>query len=594
MEIFMCGIFATTGSAINFKTMLNGLKKLEYRGYDSAGVYISSLDSRAYCHSIGNIKQLSKKEFTDLGTLGLSHTRWATHGKVTEENTHPFIFKSFALVHNGIIENFDILKGQYFKTTRNIESDTKLIGMLIQLFIESGDAEFSALKKTASLLQGQNAIVVAFHDDPTRLYTIRKKLPLVFGKNDSNQQLYLSSDQLTIDSSGKYQIPDESIGIISLQMHKFESVKGIRKLNPIQLKLSVESTINTYCSEKPIYIQEIEQQPNILDIIISKYINWAKPEINSKLCGIEGINLGKVDRIIITGCGSAYHGGLFLKKFLEQYIRIPVNVELANELTLTSNLISPKALFIAFSQSGETADILSAVYIAKKGKCQILSFCNRDDSELTRLSDKTILLSCDQEYSVASTKVLSSMVLCSYLFALDVAKNRGLLKKRELLEKIMELKDLKSKLDNTIKNKKILSAKASELAQKKHLIIIGRHFDKILGLEAALKIKELTYIPCDAIASGELKHGSLALVEEGYPVLSIQSDSNLKQMNQLTHRELTTRGTNLFQLISDKEPLIVSLFIQLIKIQLLSFHMATYLKRNVDQPRNLAKSVTVA
>ena len=423
----MCGIFAMQGTEVNLEKIYQGLKKLEYRGYDSSGIVIHNRSEFRDFRSIGSVDNLKNELAEFSGTIGLGHVRWASHGRVSLENSHPIINEHVSVIHNGIIENFRELSSQfldndYIKT----DCDTSVLNLMLKHKLEQGLSCREAFLSLARSIKGQNAVCVVFHNQPDQLYFYRSGLPLVFSKFD--QGIIVTSDCFSLPEyvENYCDLPDQCVGILNnKEVEVFSIAEG--KVPEIKLESYTHEKLESVDSSY--YSHEIYQQPRILEEIIQSYINQAKDQINSSLCGISGLNFGKVDRIVLTGCGSAYRGALIAKCFIEKYTNIPIIVEVANELGYRKNLLTSKTLLIVFSQSGETADVLALMPYIHQQKIQSVVFTNRMNSKLAKLASKTIDLKCGIEISVASTKALTSMIFCSYLFSLDFAKSRGRLKK---------------------------------------------------------------------------------------------------------------------------------------------------------------------
>lgn len=608
----MCGIVGYTGKREAAPIMLGGLKRLEYRGYDSAGVVVLSEGELRLSKAKGYVDDLSKK--TDggrliKGTTGIGHTRWATHGKPSDENAHPHLSCNgkIALVHNGIIENYQrlremlISKGIEFKS----ETDTEVAANLIQYFYK-GDI-IKAVSEAALRLEGSYALGIICEDYPDLLLATRKESPLILGiGKDEN---FLASDVAAVleHTRDVYYLSDNEIAVISPGNIKIFSceLEEIKK-TPSRVDWDISS------AEKGGYehfmIKEIMEQPEAVRKTLS-------PRIKNGRVVLDDINLDpeylrSLSRIYIVGCGSAYHVGIVAKYNLEKLARVPVEAVLASEFRYSSPLADEKTLVICISQSGMTADTIAAMREARRLGARVLSIVNVVGSVIANESDWCLYTWAGPEIAVATTKAYSTQLAVTYLLALVLAEARGTITKAAYAELIEGLRQLPDKLAETLKCKEHIQYLASIYFNKEDIFFIGRNIDYALTLEASLKLKEISYIHSDAYAAGELKHGTISLIEDGTLVIAMASYLKLVEKTVSNIVEVKSRGAEILTLTtasgrdhvahtSDNiitvpdihEVLLPSLAV--VPMQLLAYYIALMRGCSIDKPRNLAKSVTV-
>jgi glucosamine--fructose-6-phosphate aminotransferase (isomerizing) len=607
----MCGIIGYIGNKNSSAILIEGLKRLEYRGYDSAGIAVVNKGKLSIVKCKGRISDLERllEKRNIPGNLGLGHTRWATHGKPSTANAHPHTDSSgrICVVHNGIIENFNDLKRSLKKEGYKFvsETDTEVVAHLISKFY-TGNLE-DAVKKALRKIKGSYALGIMNLDQPDKIVAVRHDSPLVIGIG--RQENFIVSDVSAIlDHTKKVlYLHDDEIAEISKDTVKISDLKG-RLIHRKVDTISCTSEEAQKSGFSHFMLKEIYEQPHVLSRIFSHYVR-AKGAIRFEHLNIENDFFKKIENVIIIACGTAYHAGLVGKYIIESFVRIPVWVDLGSEFRYRNPIIREKTLVIAISQSGETADTLAAVRQAKKNKVKVLSICNVLGSLLTRESDSTIYTQAGPEISVASTKAFTAQIMILYLLGLYLADLRDTLSKDYIHKAISCLREIPHK------QKKILeSAKDIKAIAKKHLhfgafLYLGRNINFPIALEGALKLKEISYIPSEGYAAGEMKHGPIALIDEYRAVVCIANDSFIFDKMISNVQEILARRGKIIAIATQgntqlkdylKEiifiPKIEDIFsplLTIIPLQLLAYFIAVLKGHDVDKPRNLAKSVTV-
>ena len=613
----MCGIVGYVGKENCVPILLNGLKNLEYRGYDSAGIAVIQNNNIKIKKEKGRIKVLENLLKSDYysSNNGIAHTRWATHGEPSKENSHPHedITHTFAVVHNGIIENYKEIKDflENCNYTFSSQTDTEVIPNLIHYNYskteKTKDNFFKAVYNACNKLKGSFAILVICKDFPDIQIVARNGSPLVLGKK--NNEFYISSDIPAILEYTKdfCFLNDNEFAIIEDNNTQFfnNDMKEIKK--------DFKTIDMDYCfSNKRGYpdfmIKEIFEQPDAIKRTINNRINL------NNICDFSDISLTKdelslINQIYIVGCGSAMHAGLVGKNIIEKLLKIPSNVEIASEFRYKDPLIDKNTLCIFISQSGETFDTIAALKLAKQKGCKTIAITNVFNSSITREADFTLYTKAGPEISVASTKAYSCQVSLICLFAIYLAEllNTYDLKILENLKK--ELLDLPEKIDHILDNKSQIEEIANKLYLKKDMFFLGRGIDYLTCLEGSLKLKEISYIHSEAYSAGELKHGPIALIEKDTTAVSIVTDSNLAKKTISNLQEVIARGAKIFIISDDKDIIdnfdsdfyfiipttnsLLSPILSIIPLQLFSYYITLKKGLDVDKPRNLAKSVTV-
>lgn len=603
----MCGIVGYIGTKKAVPVLINGLLSLEYRGYDSSGVCVLNNDTLEVVKDKGRVKNLQDNPKIEnlIGNVGIAHTRWATHGIPSKENSHPHLdmSKTFAVVHNGIIENYAELrellssKGYTFIS----QTDTEVIPNLISYYYEQEKDVLKAIKLTLNSLKGSYAIEVITPILKDTMIVARKDSPLVIGV--SNGENYVASDiPAVLNYTNKfYFLDDNEIAVLKKDSISFfnTDLKEISKeLKDIEWNLGkVEK--NGY---EDYMLKEIYEQPNaVLETIGSRL----KPNEKCQFDDLD-INLDGINKIYIIACGTAMHSGLATKYAFEHFCKIPVEVDMASEFRYRDPLINENTLCIFVSQSGETADTIAALNLAKKAGSKTLAVVNVIGSSLTRLADYTIYTHAGPEIAVASTKAYTCQVVLLNVLAAYFAEILGYTSK-ELDDFKNEILELPNKLKKVLETSDDIKAFADKVYTEKDIYFIGRNTDYSATMEASLKLKEISYIHSDAYAAGELKHGSIALVEDGVTVIGIATNPNLLDKTMSNLEEVITRGANVMIVTNQTLPNInsscnifipecspiLSPILSIVPLQLFAYYVAKNKNLDVDKPRNLAKSVTV-
>jgi len=607
----MCGIVGYIGSNNAVPILIDGLKKLEYRGYDSAGIAINQNNELYINKKAGRIKNLEKAISEDLySTIGIGHTRWATHGEPTEVNAHPHYnkTKSIAVIHNGIIENYMEIKkwlmedkGVVFES----DTDTEVIAHLIDQFYK-GDL-VKAVEKSVKRLRGAYALGVIAKDEPSTLVAVRKDSPLVVGVGKGEN--FIASDVPAILKHTKEVIYLENGEMAVLTKDNISIYNELGQLMDNKIEI-IEWDIES--AEKGGYphftIKEINEQPQGIQKVIDRRIN-AQGKIE-----LEGINLtkkelDKISRIYIVACGTSYHAGLVGKYVIEKFSKLPVQVEIGSEFRYKEPLIDDQTLIIAVSQSGETLDTLQSLRIGKEQGARIMSIVNVVGSSIARESDDVFYTWAGPEIGVASTKAFTTQLMTFYLIALYMGDELGTIEGDEYKKIIDNLYDIPAKVQEILDESKMIQRIAAEQFNNESIFFIGRGLDVEISYESSLKLKEISYINSYAIAAGELKHGTIALIEEGTLVVSLATQdhlyekmlSNIKEVKARKGSILSVakRGNKEIAEISDymiyiPDTLdILTPLLSIVSMQLFAYYISVQRGNDVDKPRNLAKSVTV-
>ena len=607
----MCGIVCYVGNRKAAPILVNGLKKLEYRGYDSAGICTIDNKSVLIKKDIGKIADIDKRiNLTDLkGNIGISHCRWATHGSVTKENAHPHTDCSghISIVHNGIIENHAELKKELEEKGHKFssETDTEVIAHLIEDNYDSDlkEAVLKALKK----LDGSYALGV-IHSSHNELIAARNESPLIIGIGDGEN--FISSDVPAILEYTKKVIylDNGEIGVLSKDKVEVFNLKG-----KLQDKKIEKIEWNAEQAEKQGYkhfmLKEIFEQPQVITETIKGRLKDSDVLIEDEI-GLSEKEIKNIKRIIIVACGTSWHSGLIGEFMLEELARIPVEVEYASEFRYRDPIVDDGTVVMAISQSGETADTLAALKEAKKKGAKIISIVNVKGSSIDRESDSVIYTRAGPEIGVASTKAFTSQLVVLYLITVYFSKVRGLLPLEQVRNRVRDLRKLPLQMQAVLEEKDYIKLHAKKFFEKKNALYLGRGINYPVALEGALKLKEVSYIHAEGYPAAEMKHGPIALIDKEMPVVVIATQDNrtykkvLSNIQEVKSRggEITaieTKGDNEVKKIVDhnlyvpKNSYILTPILAVIPLQLLAYYIADLRKCDIDKPRNLAKSVTV-
>ncbi|MDO8661701.1 MAG: glutamine--fructose-6-phosphate transaminase (isomerizing) [Candidatus Omnitrophota bacterium] len=611
----MCGIVGYVGEREAQPILLSGLKRLEYRGYDSSGIAIilPKKNGISIRKSPGKISALEKiiKAKPLSGNIGIAHTRWATHGEPNQANAHPHedCQGELALAHNGIIENFEVLKNQLIKEghTFRSQTDTEVIVHLIEKFYQNIPLE-EAVRQAIQLLTGSFAIGVISAKEPGKLVGARSGSPLILGVG--NGENFLASDAPAVLESTKDIIflDENEIVVLAKDSFKVTDLDGkviFKKPTHINWDIT-QAQKNGF---EHFMLKEINEQPKILESLINSRIDKQTNKITFEEQNIPVDKLKGIESIFIVACGTAYHAGLIGKYILDSICAIPTQVDVSSEFRYRDLLIGPETLVIAISQSGETADTLAGVREAKKRGSTVVSICNVLGSTLTRESDGVIYTHAGPEIGVASTKAYTAQLTALYLFAFYLAEIRNILPETKISKYLNELRKIPKQQELILKDQKSIAKLARKHAHLGSFLYLGRNINYPSALEGALKLKEISYIPAEGYAAGEMKHGPIALIDEYRAVVCIAPASKIYEKMVSNIQEIRSRHGKIIAIatLGDKEvseltreviyiPKVDELFSPLLvafPLQLIAYHIAVKRGCDVDQPRNLAKSVTV-
>ncbi|WP_147565347.1 glutamine--fructose-6-phosphate transaminase (isomerizing) [Clostridium tyrobutyricum] len=608
----MCGIVGFVGKKDATPILIDGLSKLEYRGYDSAGVAVLDKDNNInVVKAKGRLVNLQDKLATSpvKGYIGIGHTRWATHGEPSDVNAHPHCNAdgTISVVHNGIIENYIELREWLMSLGYKFlsDTDTEVIPQIIDHFYK-GDL-LDAVMKATTKLEGSYALGVVSSKEPNKLIAVRKDSPLVVGVGKG--EYFVASDVPAMLSHTRdiYYLNDKEFVVITE-----DGVKIFNQEKQQVNKELVHVTWNADAAEKGGYahfmIKEINEQPKAIKDTLSSRVVPGKP-INLDKITITPEQIKNIDRIYIIACGTAYHAGVVGKYVIEKLARIPVEVDIASEFRYRDPMIDKNTLMIVLSQSGETADTLAALREAKSMRARVIAITNVVGSSVSREADDVLYTWAGPEIAVASTKAYTTQLITMYMLALFFAENKKTLSNAEI-DKIKEdMLTIPEKAQEVLKNKDTIQKFASNTYMHKDMFFLGRGLDYAVAMEGALKVKEISYIHSEAYAGGELKHGTMALIEEGTVVIALAAQNDLYDKMVSNIKEVTTRGakvlgftakgkTDLEKVVDSTVYIpeisdILSPVLVVIYLQLLAYYIAVDKGCDVDKPRNLAKSVTV-
>lgn len=609
----MCGIVGAVSERDIVPVLVDGLRRLEYRGYDSAGVaVVNGKNKISLSRTVGKVAELEEKLAKDPlhGLIGVAHTRWATHGGVTEANAHPHVSGGrVAVIHNGIIENFQPIKDEMLAKgyVFDSETDTEVAAHLIYDYLKQGLDLVEAVGKAVQRFVGAYALLVIDAEDPTRIVVSRVASPLVIGLGDGENfvasgvpaLLPVTQRFIYLEQGDLAEIRRDSVRIVDT-----DGKKVTREVHETEW----DSTSAEKAPYEHFMLKEIFDQPSALaDTLYGRVAN--QRVIPESLGARAAEMLEQVEQIHIVACGTSYHAGCVGKYWIESIAAVPTHVEIASEYRYRKVVVTPKTLFVTLSQSGETADTLEALRMAKKqGYLGTLTICNSAHSSMVRESDLVMLTQAGPEIGVASTKAFTTQLLSVLLVTLMMAKHRGLSEERER-EFVANLTHAAAASDLALKMNDQLKELAKDFADKQHTLFLGRGPMWPIAMEGALKLKEISYIHAEAYAAGELKHGPLALIDDEMPVVVVAPNNELLEKLKSNMQVVRARGGQLY-VFADKETGIksepgmkvismphadrlIAPIVYTIPLQLLAYHVAVLRGTDVDQPRNLAKSVTV-
>ena len=611
----MCGIVGFTGCHQAAPILLDGLSKLEYRGYDSAGIAVRDGEGETeVIKAKGRLKVLSEKTNDGEsvpGTCGIGHTRWATHGEPSENNAHPHVSDdgNVVAVHNGIIENYQELKDKLLRKGYAFysETDTEVAVKLVDYYYKKYEGTpVDAINHAMVRIRGSYALAIMFKDYPEEIYVARKDSPMILGVSDGES--YIASDVPAIlkYTRNVYYIGNLEMACVRKGEITFYNLDG-EEIQKQMKTIEWDAEAAEKAGFEHFMMKEIHEQPKAVQDTLNSVVKDGQIDLSE--IGLTDENIQDIDQIYIIACGSAYHVGMAAQYVFEDIVRVPVRVELASEFRYRNPILNPKALAIIISQSGETADSLAALRLCKENNIRTLGIVNVVGSSIAREADNVFYTLAGPEISVATTKAYSTQLIAAYALALQFAKVKGTISEEQYAAYIKELETLPDKIQRIIDDKERIQWFASKQANAKDVFFIGRGIDYAICLEGSLKMKEISYIHSEAYAAGELKHGTISLIEDGTLVIGVLTQPSLYEKTVSNMVECRSRGAYLMGLttfgnynIEDTADFTVYMpktdphfatSLAVIPLQLLGYYVSVAKGLDVDKPRNLAKSVTV-
>ena len=608
----MCGIVGAIAQRDVVDILFEGLRRLEYRGYDSAGVAILKSGNLERVRSVGKVEDLVRKsaDYDLSGGVGIAHTRWATHGKPSENNAHPLMAGPLSMVHNGIIENYQELKEELLKNNETFESDTdtEVFVKVVNNCLKDSSCLLEAVQKAVKIVRGAYGTVIINKNDPSNIVAARSGSPIVIGLGFGEN--FVASDPFALlPVTRKFIYLEEGdIALISRTKVVIYDFNG----KEVKRDIVTSDLLNDDCNKgsyRHFMQKEIYEQSKVVSNTIEGRItdnNFLPASFGEKATEI----FKKVKNIKIVACGTSFHAGLIAKQWFEEYLNIDTDVEIASEFRYRKSITRENSLFITLSQSGETADTLAALRLSKKiGYMNSLTICNVPDSSIVRESDLAFLMRAGKEIGVASTKAFTAQLVSLLLLMGAIGTVQKCISNELLQYFINSLKKLPSIINDVIKLDNVIEKLSSEFIAKHNSLFLGRGSLYPVAMEGALKLKEISYIHAEAYAAGELKHGPLALIDEDMPVIVVAPKNELLEKLKSNIQEVRARGGILYVFMSKNSGFkedenfrvieipdtddIISPIVYTVPLQLLAYHVAIIKGTDVDQPRNLAKSVTV-
>lgn len=608
----MCGIMGYVGSGETVSIILDGLEKLEYRGYDSVGLATVERGRIKTQKTVGRLAALRKMLAGNgkRGGAGIGHTRWATHGRPSERNAHPHLDcnQRLAVVHNGIIENYQELREQLQKKGHIFisETDTEVVAHLIEDYYK-GDL-LAAVRRILGQLKGSYALAVLSADEPGKIVVARKSSPLVIGLGTGEN--YIASDitALLDKTRDLFILDDNELAEVTPAVVRLTKADGTEVTKEV-FRVEWDAVTAEKNGYEDFMRKEIHEQPQALQETLAGRVDWEKGTVVFPELKIGRDDLSAIRRIHLVACGTAYHAGVVGKYIFERLLRLPVEVDLASEYRYRQAIIGPDVLTIVISQSGETADTLAALRLSQAKGSRVLGITNVIGSSVAREADEVILTQAGPEIAVASTKAYTTQLLSLYLLGIYFAQELGTLEEALRQQLLTEVKLLPHLLEKTLATETKIKEFAEDFKAKENIFFIGRGLDYPSSMEGALKLKEISYINAQAYAAGELKHGTLALIEEGVPVFALATQPDLYEKMLSNIKEVKAREATVVALVSagdykTEKSVDYALYIPkthpfftpilaVVPLQLFAYHVAKVRGCDVDKPRNLAKSVTV-
>jgi glucosamine--fructose-6-phosphate aminotransferase (isomerizing) len=609
----MCGIVGYIGNRNSQEILIEGLKKLEYRGYDSAGIAVHTGDRLEICKAKGRLAVLEEKlkDAPLTGTAGIGHTRWATHGRPSDINSHPHTDNSrkFTVVHNGIIENYLELREELSIAGHTFvsETDTEVVSHLIA---DEYDGDIvTAVQRAVKRMRGAFALGVLTEYEPDRLVAVRYASPLIIGLGEG--ECFIASDIPAIleHTRDVYILEDGEMAVLTREGVEVMTIDG-RKVAKSVFHVDWDLMTAEKAGYEHFMLKEIHEQPKAYRDTMGSRISPDGRRVALPELKLSADDIRNIRRIHIVACGTALHAGLVGKHVIESLARIPVEADVASEYRYRNPIITPDTLVIVVSQSGETADTLAALREAKRAGARVLAITNVVGSSVAREADDVIITWAGPEIAVASTKAYTTQLIAFYLFGLHLAQTLGTKDEEFVASVIAAMKELPGQVEEILGHSAVLKRIAESLAKHGNLFFIGRGVDWAVAQEGSLKLKEISYIHSEAYAAGELKHGTLALIEEGTPVIALVTQNDLYEKTLSNIKEVKARGARVFGLVNrsnreevaksvdelfaipDTLPLLTPA-LSVVPLQLIAYYASLALGHDVDKPRNLAKSVTV-
>lgn len=608
----MCGIVGYYGPRNPKDVIMSGLKALEYRGYDSAGVAILHNGTFKRVRAEGKLSNLSEKLAKEdfAGHLGIGHTRWATHGKPSERNAHPHAVGSVSLVHNGIIENYMQLREELVKDGAVLESDTdsELVAHLLDRQLKKTPELLKAVLAVLPRLVGAYAIVCVNEREPDTMVAFKNGPPLIVGIGDD--AMYVASDvqALVAYTKNVVYLDDGEVVHVKGKSHQVFSASGRSLTKPV-VEINWTSEIASKGGFPHFMVKEIFEQPRAVAQAIQPHINLAQSTVELHDVGMDMKALADVERVFIVACGSSYYTGLVGEYMIERLARVPVECDIASEFRYRHPVLPKNSLFISISQSGETADTLAAVRLAKQAGVKVLSICNVKRSSIDREADGHLYMNAGTEVGVASTKAFSATLALLNLLSLAMAKAKGKITAEEERDYVRQVQAAPAQIETVLNLDKFFKEGAAKLKGYKGFLYLGRGVHFPIAMEGALKLKELAYMHAEGYAAGEMKHGPLALIDSNMAVVMLAPHDELFEKSISNLEEAKARGGQVISISTGHNARLEQIsnhylalpeakwftlpLLEVIPVQLLAYHVAVSLGHDVDQPRNLAKSVTV-
>ncbi|MFK4305094.1 glucosamine--fructose-6-phosphate aminotransferase (isomerizing) [Paenibacillus sp. RC254] len=609
----MCGIVGYIGDQNTQEVLIDGLKKLEYRGYDSAGIAVFTDSGLQVAKAKGRLANLEAKldGAPLVGHAGIGHTRWATHGKPSDENSHPHLDESqkFSVVHNGIIENYLELKEQLISEGHTFisETDTEVISHLVAREYQ-GDI-VKAVQKAITFMRGAFALGVLTEHEPNKLVAVRQASPLVIGVGEGENFIGSDIPAILKYTRNVFILNDGEMAVLTSDAVELMTIEG-QFISREMIHVEWDAVTAEKGGYEHFMLKEIHEQPKAYrDTMLGRIDKEAKKVVLPELKLTEE-QIKNIRNIQIVACGTAYNAGLIGRTVIESLARIPVENDVASEYRYRSPIVTPETLVIVVSQSGETADTLAALREAQANGAHVLAITNVVGSSIARDADDVLVTLAGPEIAVASTKAYSSQLVAFYLFGLYLAQVRGTQTDEQVAQVLAAMESLPEQVEEMLGKADAIKAYAEQIASHKHLFFIGRGQDYAVVQEGSLKLKEISYIHSEAYAAGELKHGTLALIEDGIPVIALVTQESVLEKTVSNIKEVKARGADVLAITYEEHAVellksvdqvfaipktlpILSAAISVVSLQLLAYYASLALGHDVDKPRNLAKSVTV-